>query len=373
MNKKGFTLIEIVIATAVLSLTGIAVSFGVGSVYHYYVLSNQTKAESDAMYDAAQSENTPASELDAVTAEASLTYDGGEIDGLQVNTYHVKNSKPKLKENVEDISLVSFADASAIQNQTEVVPAGYSYTVKDRLEKIDETQTSVGDTSSNNKGDFDASHGYSNPSSDPSCAHRYKVGDYVTYNGKHYYKVQDRFWYTNDINVNDRIYPVTFTNGQYSHYGNGYRISDLIDGYGTRTLPVGSTYYLDPYGGQQKSDQTQDLGITAFISANNKATFVLSPGTCFYMDRAQGYDIYMFSGWQNVETSAYDEFSSYEKDDLVMVGNAYKKITALSNPYVGSAQRGNFTVHNQYTDVVLTDDVKQAWRRKIGLSEEAAS
>lgn len=377
MNNKGFTLIEIVVATAVLALVGISVSLGIGSVYHYYVLSNETKQVSDNMYDAIQSENTPADSLDVAAEEATLTYDGDEGEGLKVNvnTYSVKNTKQNLKENVEDIQLTDFSDSSTIENDDDDIPSGptYSYTVKDRLKTINETVSNVGDTSSNNKGSFDASHGFSDANSDSNCKRRYRVGDFVTYNGKRYYKVQDRFWYTNTINVNDRIYPVSLTDGHYQHYSNGYRIADLIPGYGTGHLQVGKVYYLDPYGGQQKTDNTQDLGITAFVVASDKVTFVLSPGTCFYMDRTTGADIFMFSGWQNVETTDYDEFSSYHAGDLVKVQGSYKRISVLSHPYVGNAEQGSFTVHNEYSDITLTDADKKQWLDSLELSEDDAS
>lgn len=224
-NNKGYTLIETVVAVAVISASFMALAWTVTTAMHYYTNSELLKDASDSSY-----QNVLSNTEDGQTGTLSfiVTKDGTDtsisIDGLSYKRENVSASDVS-------INYLSFVNSEPTATYEDPI----TDTVSDRLRFRNDT---VGQ--GNNKGAWTQSMA-------GSCT----LGDFVTYQGRTYVLVAQR----NQRDADGNYYP---PGGQDV---SGWQLMDA-------NVPTGSifTYYLE---GDLFVDQEKVYVCTAETSSSN--------------------------------------------------------------------------------------------------------
>lgn len=264
-NSKGYTLIETVVAVAVISASFMALAWTGTTAMHYYTNSELLKDASDSSY---QSVLNNTDEGKNGTLSFKITKDGSTSDA-SINDLYYK--KEQVSSGDVSVDYLSFVNTKATATYEDPI----TDTVSDRLRFRSET---VGQ--GNNKGAWTQSMA-------GSCT----LGDFVTYQGRTYVLVAQR----NQRDSDGTYYP---PGGQDV---SGWQLMDA-------NVPTGSifTYYLE---GDLFVDQGKVYVCTSETSSSN-----LSDENCEQVGTFEDGTVDFYTTY-----TAYQAKNNWEDDNLYLL------------------------------------------------------
>lgn len=265
LNKKGFTLIEAIVAIALTAIIFTGLAYGTATITSLYTESNKIKDYSNTLYHEVQSTSETNSDVTSATG-VSITMKIGSSSttttlGSTGTLYTAKKNLDDdttiaLKYFVSSGSYVSESSSSGTTTNTGTPPiptdipelghnSGYTHTVYDRMYYL--THDSNGNVSSkHNKGYYVSGTAYSN-------------GDFV------YYKPLG-YWYLKIYSDSDNEYSMPGT------YDSGWQIME--QDYNSNHISSYYTYDMVRYQGSYYY-----VWITGYLGDNTNSHFTLNPTT----------------------------------------------------------------------------------------------